>query len=78
VSGVVNDELHISVRNVGHVRGAGDVVRAAFGDLGGAGGHRAMAKAVVPLAAWRARVGEPEAASMADAIVARFGAALGS
>src|SRR5207237_382654 len=27
VSGVVNDELHISVRNVGYVRGAGEVVR---------------------------------------------------
>jgi nanoRNase/pAp phosphatase (c-di-AMP/oligoRNAs hydrolase) len=78
VSGLVNEELHISVRNVGHVRSAGEVVRAAFGDLGGAGGHRAMAKAVVPLAAWRARVGEPEADAVADTIVTRFGAALGS
>jgi nanoRNase/pAp phosphatase (c-di-AMP/oligoRNAs hydrolase) len=50
VSGVVNDELHISVRNVGYVRAAGEVVRAAFGELGSAGGHRTMAKAVIPLA----------------------------
>ena len=78
VSGIVNEELHISVRNVGYVRGAGEVVRAAFGDLGGAGGHRAMAKAVVPVAAWRARVGSLEADQVAAAIVARFGAALRS
>jgi nanoRNase/pAp phosphatase (c-di-AMP/oligoRNAs hydrolase) len=49
VSGIVGDEVHISVRNVGYVRSAGDVVRAAFGDVGSAGGHRTMAKAVVSL-----------------------------
>src|SRR5262245_59176095 len=49
VSGIVDDEVHISVRNVGYVRSAGDVVRAAFGDVGSAGGHRTMAKAVVSL-----------------------------
>ena len=54
VSGRVNGELHVSVRNVGYVRAAGDVVREAFGDLGGAGGHRSMAKAVVRLRDWRA------------------------
>jgi nanoRNase/pAp phosphatase (c-di-AMP/oligoRNAs hydrolase) len=48
VSGVVNDTVHVSVRNVGYVKSAGDVVRAAFGDLGSAGGHRTMAKAVFP------------------------------
>ena len=50
VSGVVDDMVHISVRNVGYVRSAGEVTRAAFGDLGSAGGHRTMAKAVLPLA----------------------------
>ncbi|HYE92992.1 MAG TPA: hypothetical protein VEA38_18320, partial [Terriglobales bacterium] len=78
VSGVVNEELHISVRNVGYVRSAGDVVHAAFGDLGGAGGHRAMAKAVIPVGAWRRGVGDLDAARVAAAIVARFRAALGS
>jgi uncharacterized protein YbjT (DUF2867 family) len=55
---------------------AGDVVREAFGDLGGAGGHRSMAKAVVRLRDWRAAglpAGERE---MADVIVTRFVAAL--
>jgi nanoRNase/pAp phosphatase (c-di-AMP/oligoRNAs hydrolase) len=58
VSGVVEGELHVSVRNVGYVRAAGDVVRAAFGALGSAGGHRSMAKAVIPLREWRRHVGD--------------------
>ena len=78
VSGVVNDELHISVRNVGYVRGAGEVVRTAFAELGSAGGHRAMAKAVIPLATWRTRVGATDPEPVSAAIVARIGAALRS
>jgi nanoRNase/pAp phosphatase (c-di-AMP/oligoRNAs hydrolase) len=58
VSGTVNGELHVSVRAAEPSRAAGAVVRDAFGDLGSAGGHRAMAKAVVRLADWRARVGD--------------------
>ena len=76
VSGCVNHELHISVRNVGYVRAAGDVVHEAFGDLGGAGGHRSMAKAVVKLREWRA-AGLPAAdREMAEAIAGRFLAGL--
>jgi nanoRNase/pAp phosphatase (c-di-AMP/oligoRNAs hydrolase) len=78
VSGRVNGELHVSVRNVGYVRAAGDVVREAFGDLGGAGGHRSMAKAVVRLRDWRASglaTGERE---VGEAVAARFLAALRS
>jgi hypothetical protein len=55
---------------------AGDVVREAFGELGGAGGHRSMAKAVVRLRDWRAAglpIGERE---MGEAITSRFLAAL--
>jgi hypothetical protein len=37
-----------------------------------------MAKAVIPLAAWRARVGAVEADALAAAIGARFRAALES
>jgi nanoRNase/pAp phosphatase (c-di-AMP/oligoRNAs hydrolase) len=51
VSGVVDGMIHVSVRNVGYVRSAGEVTRAAFGDLGSAGGHRTMAKAVLPVRA---------------------------
>jgi nanoRNase/pAp phosphatase (c-di-AMP/oligoRNAs hydrolase) len=56
VSGVVDGQVHISVRNVGHVRSAGEVTRVAFSDLGSAGGHRTMAKAVLPV---RALLDEP-------------------
>ncbi len=76
VSGVVGDDVHVSVRSVGYVRSAGDVTRAAFGDLGSAGGHRTMAKAVVPLTAL---VG-PEGADPArcqERLVQRFLRALG-
>ena len=50
VSGVFEDELIISVRNVGYVQKAGTAVKAAFAEFGSAGGHRSMAKAVLPLA----------------------------
>jgi nanoRNase/pAp phosphatase (c-di-AMP/oligoRNAs hydrolase) len=76
VSGTVHGELHVSVRNVGWVRAAGDVVRHAFGDLGSAGGHRAMAKAVIRLRDWRAREGDASPEALARTIVARFTKAL--
>ncbi len=77
VSGVVNEELHISVRNVGYVRSAGEVVRLAFADLGLAGGHRAMAKAVIQFQDWRAKVGEASPEVLRHGIVDRFLRALG-
>lgn len=78
VSGVIAGELHISVRNVGYVKSAGEVVKAAFGDLGSAGGHRSMAKAVIPLRDWRAQVGEGDPEATRREIVARFLRALES
>jgi nanoRNase/pAp phosphatase (c-di-AMP/oligoRNAs hydrolase) len=48
LSGVVNEMLIISVRNLGYTRNAGEFVKRWFADIGSAGGHRAMAKAVVP------------------------------
>ena len=58
------------------LRAAGDVVRHAFGDLGSAGGHRAMAKAVIRLRDWRAREGDASPEALARTIVARFTRAL--
>jgi hypothetical protein len=44
----------VAVRNYGLGReDAGDTVKRLFGKIGSAGGHRNMAKAVVPLAGWR-------------------------
>jgi len=49
ISGIVGGELVVSVRNLGYSRNAGEFVKKWFAELGCAGGHRAMAKAVVPL-----------------------------
>lgn len=57
VTGVVQDQLIISIRNLGYSRNAGEFVRKFFGDIGSAGGHRAMAKAVIPLEAFAKRYG---------------------
>jgi nanoRNase/pAp phosphatase (c-di-AMP/oligoRNAs hydrolase) len=51
VSGIFGGNLVVSVRNEAHGKSAGELVRNAFGYLGSAGGHRCMAKAVVPLTA---------------------------
>lgn len=70
VTGVVNETLVLSVRNLGYSRNAGEFVRKYFGEIGSAGGHRAMAKAVVPLAAfaerYRARTPQDINAVIAD------------
>ena len=49
VSGVYESNYIISVRNVGYVRAAGRVLKEAFGDIGAAGGHASMAKAIIPV-----------------------------
>ena len=64
IAGVVNDSLVISVRNLGYSRNAGEFVRRCFADIGSAGGHRAMAKAVVPLRAFREKFGDLPADAM--------------
>jgi nanoRNase/pAp phosphatase (c-di-AMP/oligoRNAs hydrolase) len=60
ISGVVNDTFVVSVRNLGYSRNAGDFVRRWFNDIGSAGGHRTMAKAVVPLEAFQQKFGTYE------------------
>ena len=58
VAGIVNDSLVVSVRNLGYTKNAGEFVRRFFADIGSAGGHRAMAKAVVPMRAFREKFGD--------------------
>ena len=73
VSGLTGGEVHVSVRNVGYVRAAGEVVKEDSGPLGSAGGHRTAAKAVIPLREWEAQVGPTrEPAAMRRAIATRF------
>jgi nanoRNase/pAp phosphatase (c-di-AMP/oligoRNAs hydrolase) len=58
IGGIVDDSVVISVRNLGYSRNAGEFVRHYFAELGSAGGHRAMAKAVVPVKAFNEKFGE--------------------
>jgi nanoRNase/pAp phosphatase (c-di-AMP/oligoRNAs hydrolase) len=67
VSGKWQNAVVMSVRNPGYVRSAGDVVRKLFNTLGRAGGHRSMAKAIVPLRHWRHAFG-----STRDAAIAKY------
>ena len=60
ISGVVNDTFVVSVRNLGYSRNAGDFVKRWFSDIGSAGGHRTMAKAVVPVEAFQQKFGTYE------------------
>jgi nanoRNase/pAp phosphatase (c-di-AMP/oligoRNAs hydrolase) len=79
VSGLVGDEVHVSVRNVGYVKSAGDVTRAAFGDLGVGGGHRSMAKAIFPVQKLGRGAGEAGASGVCqERIIDRFLRALGA
>ena len=79
IAGIVNDSLVISVRNLGYTKNAGEFVRRFFADIGSAGGHRAMAKAVVPMRAFREKFGElggtttsaPQLQELVDAVPAR-------
>ena len=69
VSGLVKDRVVICVRNVGYVKSAGDIMKRLYDDIGSAGGHRAMAKAVVPLERFRERFGEVSEKAIRDAMV---------
>ena len=61
VAGIVSDALVVSVRNIGYSKNAGEFVRRYFADIGNAGGHRAMAKAVVPVHAFHEKFADQAA-----------------
>ncbi|HTI40675.1 MAG TPA: DHH family phosphoesterase [Vicinamibacterales bacterium] len=69
VAGIVNDSLVVSVRNLGYGRNAGEFVRKYFADIGSAGGHRSMAKAVVPLRGFRDKFGNVQADEFTDKVL---------
>jgi nanoRNase/pAp phosphatase (c-di-AMP/oligoRNAs hydrolase) len=69
IMGFVHDSLVMSVRNLGYSRNAGEFVRKYFNALGSAGGHRAMAKAVVPLGAFRRKFGHLQPEEITDTVL---------
>ncbi|HEX6324901.1 MAG TPA: DHH family phosphoesterase, partial [Vicinamibacterales bacterium] len=68
ISGEINGTLTISVRNLGYSKNAGEFVRRYFNDIGSAGGHRAMAKAVVPIDRFYEKFGPLEGIQIANKI----------
>ncbi len=67
-AGIVGSDLVFSVRNVGYVRAAGEVVRAVVEGLGVGGGHRSMAKGIIPLRAFREVYGKADRRSIHRAL----------
>jgi nanoRNase/pAp phosphatase (c-di-AMP/oligoRNAs hydrolase) len=72
VSGLLQRNLVISVRNVGYVKNAGEVVKKIFQDGSIAGGHRTMAKVVIPLEDFKKAFGIAENKEIGDKIVKLF------
>ncbi|MGH7812651.1 MAG: DHH family phosphoesterase [Candidatus Binataceae bacterium] len=66
VAGKLGRDIVISARNHGIAgRGsAGEIVKQLFGSIGSAGGHRELAKAVIPERAWRKREGSTRDAAV--------------
>jgi len=67
-AGNVGSDLVFSVRNVGYVRAAGEVVRSVVEGLGVGGGHRSMAKGIIPLKAFREVYGSATRAKIREAL----------
>jgi len=76
-AGIVGRDLVFSVRNVGYVRAAGEVVRAVVEGLGAGGGHRSMAKGIIPLTAFRRRFGSASRTRIREVLHAAFSRAIG-
>ncbi len=75
-AGIVNSDLVFSVRNVGYVRAAGEVVRAVVEGLGVGGGHRSMAKGIIPLKAFREVYGDARRTTIRSALLDAFARAI--
>ena len=71
-AGLVGPNLVFSVRNVGYVRAAGEVVRAVVEGLGVGGGHRSMAKGIIPVKAFREVYGSATRATIREALHGAF------
>jgi len=71
-AGVVSGELVFSVRNVGYVRAAGEVVRAVVEGSGVGGGHRTMAKGIIPLRAFRKVYGRADRGTIRRVLLDAF------
>jgi nanoRNase/pAp phosphatase (c-di-AMP/oligoRNAs hydrolase) len=72
VSGVYQKTLVVIIRNDGFRKNAGSSAIKAFGRFGAAGGHRAMARAEIPLASLESRLAKIDAANLGRFVIRRF------
>jgi nanoRNase/pAp phosphatase (c-di-AMP/oligoRNAs hydrolase) len=70
--GLFNDTVIFSVRNVGYVKNAGDVVKRLIAGWGQGGGHRTMAKAIFPVEEWKKRYGALTDANIRSVVLDMF------
>ncbi|MFH1059779.1 MAG: DHH family phosphoesterase [Pseudomonadota bacterium] len=68
-SGIYRDNLVVVMRNVGLRTNAGALAQRAFGDIGPAGGHKAMARAELPVAVLKERLGKLDEAKLRDFVM---------
>ena len=68
----MGSDLVFSVHNVGYVRAAGYVVRVVVEGHGGGGGHRTMAKGIIPVKAFRDVYGSADRAQIRSALFDAF------
>jgi len=66
VSGVLDGNLVISMRNLGYQRSAGKLVKDLFDEIGSAGGHRSASKAIIPLKTVRQLAGGGRAGDISE------------
>lgn len=71
-AGIFESNLILSIRNVGYVKNAGDVVKRIVHGWALGGGHRSMAKAIFPLGEWEKRYGELSDANIRKAVLDMF------
>ena len=71
-AGIVGSDIVFSVRNVGYVRAAGEVVRDVVEGLGVGGGHRSMAKGIIPIKAFREVYGRADREQIRSALYDAF------
>jgi nanoRNase/pAp phosphatase (c-di-AMP/oligoRNAs hydrolase) len=71
-AGVFEDNVVMSVRNVGYVKSAGDVIKRIVNGWGFGGGHRTMGKMIIPTAAWKAKFGATSMQNVRDSVLKLF------
>ena len=72
VSGVYQKHLVVIIRNDGFKKNAGTWAIKAFGRLGSAGGHRAMARAEIPMAGLENHLRKGEATNLGRFVIRQF------